>query len=98
MTTSTTRTGRFTKDPDSTLDYGNDWSAWLTDAGDDTIATSVWIVPDGITKASDSHTTTTTTIWLTGGTLGTRYNVVNRITTTQGRTEDRTLRIGITEH
>ena len=36
------------KDPDAVLDYGFDWSAWL-EAGD-TIVTSEWIVPEGITK------------------------------------------------
>lgn len=82
-------TNTFTKDPDAVLDYQTDWTGWLVD--DDTIATSVWLVPSGLTKDSDSHTDTKATVWLSGGSNGTQVAVVNRITTAQGRTEDRTL-------
>lgn len=82
----------FIKDPDEVLDYVRDWSA---DLGADTIATSVWTVPDGLTKDSDTNTTTTATIWLSGGTLGANYEVLNRITTAGGRTFDKTLRFRI---
>lgn len=78
----------FRKDNNETLDYERDLSDWLP-AGD-TIAASEWIVPTGITKVSDSFTTTTATIWLSGGTIDTDYIVVSRITTTQGRITDRT--------
>jgi len=87
----------FTKDPNAILDYTRDWSAWLTAAGNDTIVTSTWIVPDGITKDSDTHNDTTATIWLSGGELGKRYNITNRITTAGGRTDDRTFTIDIHE-
>jgi hypothetical protein len=73
-----------TKDPDAVLDYQVDWSAWL---GVDTISTSTWVVPTGITKNSDTKTTTTATIWLRGGTAGTLYLVTNRIVTAGGRTD-----------
>lgn len=84
----------YNKDPDAILDYVIDWSTWLDS---DTISTSVWVVPSGITEDSDSNTTTTATIWLSGGTLGTSYSVVNRITTAAGRTDDRTITITIRE-
>ncbi len=77
------------KDPDEVLDYLGDWSDRLP-AGDD-IATSTWLVPVGITKDSDSHTDTTTTIWLSGGTLNATYSLTNRITTDGGRTMDQTM-------
>lgn len=80
----------YIKDPDSILDYKIDWSAWLAA---DTILSSTWIVPTGLTKTSQSNTTTTTTVWLSGGTLGQNYQVTNRITTNQNRTEDRTFDI-----
>ena len=80
----------FLKDSDAVKDYAIDWSPWL--AGD-TITTSTWIVPTGITKNSDTHTTTGTTIWLSSGTDGTDYNLVNRVVTAGGRTEDRTITI-----
>lgn len=80
------------KDPDEVLDYQIDWTTRLDG---DTIATSTWIVADGITKDSDSNTTTATTIWLSGGTIGDRYELTNRITTAGGRTMDQTVRIKI---
>lgn len=80
------------KDPDAVLDYRIDWSAWL---GDDTITASTWTVPSGIAKDSDTHDTTSATIWLSGGTLMTSYKLVNRIVTAGGRTEDRTLPIDV---
>lgn len=87
------RSNTFSKDPDAVLDYETDWTSWLVD--DDTIVTSTWIVPNGLVKNSDSHTDTKATVWLSGGNLNARYDVVNRITTSQGRTEDRTLSFNI---
>ena len=80
----------FIKDPDATLDYVVDWSAWL---GVDTISTSTWTVATGITKVIDTKTTTTATIWLSGGTAGTSYTVADKIVTAGGRTDERTLTI-----
>jgi hypothetical protein len=80
-----------TKDPASRLDYPIDWSDWLEDG--DTITVSAWTVPAGITVATSSNTTTTATVWLTGGTLGQTYELVNHITTAAGREEDQTLLI-----
>jgi hypothetical protein len=82
----------FIKDPNSVQDYVQPW-----DLGDDTIATSTWIVGTGLTKDSDSHDDTSATLWLSGGTLGEEYTATNRITTTGGRTYDRTIRFLIRE-
>ena len=76
------------------LDYQIDWTTWLDG---DTIATSTWIVPAGITRDSDSKSNTATTIWLSGGTDGEVYEIVNRITTAGGRTQDRTVSITVKE-
>jgi len=84
----------FTKDPNAVLDYSVDWSRWLDG---DTIATSVWTVPAGLTKVSDANTTTKTTAWLSGGTADQSYTVTNRITTTGGRTEDRSFIVKVEE-
>ena len=80
----------FIKDPNAVLEYQIDWSSWL---GADTIVTSTWTVPTGITKDSSTNTTTTATIWLSGGTAGTRYELTNRIVTsnTPARTNDQTI-------
>lgn len=83
------------KDPDEVLDYVIDWSARL--AGD-TITGSTWIVPvEGITKDSDTNSPTTTTIWLSGGSVGQAYTFTNRVTTLGGRTMDQSARIKIKE-
>jgi hypothetical protein len=91
----------FSKDPDAILDYQVDWSDWLVT---DTISTSVWTVPTGITAGNGingapapSNTTTTATIWLLGGTANKAYMVTNRITTAAGRTNDYSLKIFVTQ-
>lgn len=84
----------FEKDPDAVLDYTRDWSTYL--AGD-TIATSTWVVPTGLTVNSSTNDTTTATIWLAGGTAFTSYIVTNRITTAGGRTDDRSFLMTVKE-
>lgn len=84
----------FAKDPNAVLDYSVDWSRWL--AGDE-ISTSEWIVPAGLTKITDTMTTTKTTVWLSGGTADQSYTVTNRIVTTGGRTEDRSFVVKVEE-
>jgi len=80
---------RSTKDPASTLDYVFDWSEWL--AGD-IISTSGWVAPPDLTVENGAgKTDTTTTVWLSGGIAGKRYEVVNQITTAGGRVSERTL-------
>lgn len=85
----------FPKDPAAVLDYTIDWDAddWL---GSDTITgTPVWTVATGLTKDSQSNTTTTATVWLSGGTANTDYDVACKITTAGGRTDERTIRIQV---
>lgn len=79
----------FTHGPQSVLDYLVDWSTWLTSG--DTIVTSTWVAETGITINSNSFTTTAATVWISGGTLHESYNVVNHVTTSEGRQEDQTL-------
>lgn len=81
----------FVKDPNARLDYAVDWSGWL--AENETIQSSAWIVPPGITSDDDDSTTTSATVWLLGGTAGESYQVTNRITTNQARIDDRTIQI-----
>lgn len=80
------------KDPDAIKDYICDWAEWLNG---DTIATSTWTVPVGITKVSDTHNNTEATIILSGGASGTTYTFVNRITTTGGRTDERSIQLKV---
>lgn len=88
----------FFKDPNAVKDIAIDWTRWLTltpSGTADTISSSTWTVDSGITKDSDSSSTTLTTIWLSGGTAGTTYDLTNRIVTAGGRTEDRTISVRV---
>ncbi len=78
------------KDPNEVLDYALNWTGRLTG---DTIATSVWTVPAGITSNSETVSDKQTVIWLSGGSNGTWYELLNRITTAGGRTMDQTVKI-----
>lgn len=85
---------RYTKDPNATLDYQVDWEPWL--AGD-TIATSSWTVPAGLTQNAATNTTTTATVWLSAGTAGQTYTVTNRVVTAGGRTDDRSFKLYVAD-
>jgi hypothetical protein len=82
------------KDPDAVLDWRWDWSDWLADG--ETITASVMTVSAGLVKNSDTYSATSATVWLSGGTPGTPYSVANRITTSAGRTDERTITIRVT--
>lgn len=81
------------KDPDEILDYNIDWSARLTSP--DVITSSQWFVPDGITSENEDMSDTSTTIWLSAGELGDKYELLNRIITVEGRTMDQTVTLKI---
>lgn len=81
------------KDPQEVLDYYIDWSDRLGPT--DTIGTSTWLVPTGITVENEDKTTTMTVLWLSEGILGDKYDNLNRIVTTEGRTMDQTVSIRI---
>jgi len=84
----------WTKDPDSVLDYQWDWTEWLDG---DVISTATFFVASGITKDSETHDSTTATVWLSGGTEETEYDVTCRVTTANSRTADRTAKIWVVE-
>jgi|NOAtaT_7_FD_contig_111_419445_length_1406_multi_2_in_0_out_0_2 hypothetical protein len=86
--------GTAIKDPQATLDYPINWAPWLTT---DTISSVVWTVPTGITQTATSNTTTTATIWLSGGEVGTEYTVTCRVTTTAGRIDERSIAIRVAQ-
>lgn len=89
--------GQYLKDPDADLDYRVDWSQWL--AAGETITGSSWTVPVGITQGTGPQAptfdSTSATIWLTGGTDGQAYPITNRVTTSAGRVDDRTITITV---
>lgn len=80
----------FVQDPDSTLDYPFEWAPFLEG---DTIATSVFLLPDGLTQVSTAIDGSITTVFLSGAQCGRIYRCTNRVTTGDGRIEDKTIRI-----
>lgn len=82
----------FDKDPNAILDYTVNWETWL---GTDTISTSAWTIEAGLTQVSASNTTTTATVWVSGGTVRQTYCLTNRIVTAGGRTDERTIMITV---
>jgi len=84
----------FLKDPAARLDYAVDWSA--NTLGTATIAASDWEVePLGATVSAQVLTPTRTGATIDGGAPGVVYRVVNRVTLSDGRRDDRALVIRI---
>lgn len=89
-----------TIDADATLDYRWDWTDWLTDG--DTITTATVTDTTGaaepaIVVSTTTHDDTSVTVWLSGGVAGQLARITCRITTSQGRTDERTLRLYVTD-
>ena len=90
------------KDPSAVLDYAFDWTGWL--AAGETIAVDsetgeklITITADtGITVDSWTESDGKIIVWLSGGTAGINYKVACKITTTAGRTDERTIWIKVT--
>jgi hypothetical protein len=85
----------YSKDPDATLDYALDWSAWLDD-GD--ALSAVVVTYDGVTEAASPVLSgSRTTAWVAGGTAGATATVTYQITTTAGRIDQRSIRLRVVE-
>ncbi len=85
------------KDPNEVVDYDITWADQMTDL-DDTISSSTWTVPAGITKDSSSFTDTRTKVWLSSGTTGETYTLLNRVVTAGGRTLDQSVKLKMKDH
>lgn len=85
--------GRFEKDPDAVLDYRWDWTAWLDEG--ETIASHDVVVDQGTVviepSPAPSETDGNVTAWISGGDPFTNSIVRCRITTSAGRTDDRSI-------
>jgi hypothetical protein len=84
---------KFRKDPDAVLDYSWNWSAWLQPS--ENISAHSILAPTGITLDSSSADAGVVTAWLSGGTNGQTYRVTCRVTTDQGRTDDRSIEVWV---
>jgi len=74
-------------------DYGFNYASKL-DTGD-TISLSTWTIPAGLTTGATGNDTTTTSVFLSGGTLDAEYRCVNKITTAGGRVIERAFNLRI---
>lgn len=81
------------KDPNATLDYTWDWSAWLVEAGNDTIVSQQILAstPAGLSIGSPTQSLGKVTVFISGGAAGTKYQVTCRINTAGGRIDDRSI-------
>ena len=85
---------QYTKDPSAILDWAFDWTDWLAAA--ETITDHTITADTGITVGSSTKDTGVVTVWLSGGTAGINYKVACKITTSAGRTDERTIWIKVT--
>lgn len=80
------------KDPAANKDYGFDWSAWM--GSGDTILTSAFSA-GACSVTSASVTSHTTMCFIGSGAAGSTERVSNRITTSMGRTDERSFPLQI---
>jgi hypothetical protein len=86
------------KAPTEVLDYAIDMTRELANrvnGQSDAISGVVWTVPSGLSEVTSSFTNTEVTIWLSGGTLGTSYEIVAVITTSNSRVYNRSFILDI---
>lgn len=90
-----------TKDPNAVLDYSIDWEDWLAAADplDTILAHQILLQQDSALTTEQSLVVggKRVTFWLSGGTAGTVERVVCRITTTNGRVDDRSVWLKVKE-
>ena len=82
------------KDPSAVLDYVFDWTEWLATV--ETITDYTITADTGITVGSSTELDGKVIVWLSGGTAGINYKVACLITTSAGRTDERTIWIKVT--
>ena len=88
-------TNQYTKDPSAILDWAFDWTDWLAAA--ETITDYIITADTGITVDSSTEDDGKVTVWLSGGTAGINYKVACLITTSAGRTDERTIWIKVVD-
>ena len=81
------------KDPSAVLDYAFDWTEWLAAA--ETITDHTITADTGITADSSTEDAGKVIVWLSGGTAGINYKVACLVTTSAGRTDERTIWIKV---
>lgn len=89
----------FVKDPAALVDYEVEWGDWL--AANETLTASSWSVEPveagGLAVAMQSGIGSARRASVSGGVRGHLYRLTNHITTSAGRTDERSLAIRIAE-
>ena len=83
---------RYQKDPSDVIDYAMSWAK----IGSDSIATSSWS-SNGLTIGTSSISGLTTSVFVSGGEAERTYKLTNTITTTGGRTLERSMHIEVVD-
>lgn len=83
----------FAQDPDATYDYKINWKLLMVELGGDTIDSSSWSVTGDATVSNASASDTATVIFVGDGTAGNTVTVTNHITTTGGRTYEKSFKV-----
>lgn len=86
--------GRRIQDPQDTRIWAFDWATFLTERST-TISSATWTVPSGLTKVSESNTTTTATVKVSGGTHGTDYLLTCTATLANGETVEKSFTLAV---
>lgn len=81
------------KDVNEVLDYSLNWATDVLEVGEviNTVTHSVRGPDAALVIDSEGATTTVSTVWLSGGTGGSSYEIDARITTDGGRTYERSV-------
>jgi hypothetical protein len=87
-------TDRFVLDKDAVLDFAFDWSPWL--AAGETITAKTLTPSSGLTVDSSSEAAGLVTVWVSHATPG-NQTVACKITTSAGRTDERTIHLVVTD-
>lgn len=87
----------FVKDPDSRIDYRVDWGAAYL--GPNLIVASSWQVTpvhaNGLAVIADGHDGRSATVTLEGGQAGGSYALTNRVTLSNGETDERSVAVRV---
>ena len=86
----------YLKDPQSRVDYAIDWTGYLDGQS---VASSLWSVTPaetgGIVVDEAAHDLVRTAATLSGGQVGRVYSVSNRVTLSDGRSDERSITLRV---
>lgn len=85
------------KTSNEVINYFVDWTTETT-AVSQTLSTSTFVVPTGLTNESESNTTTGATLVLSSGRHGVTYLIKNTVTTSEGLTLEQFFEVEVDDY